>query len=129
VELEPRDLIVSVHIGDRVKAYPVTLLAEQTPLQDRIGDTLIVVLLGEDGRSARAFERVVDGGVPEFYSLNDSEALTLMDAKTGSLWDFSGKAVEGPLAGTSLPRVQTVLDYWFDWRQHNPEAPVYMRSN
>ncbi len=129
VALEPRDLVVSVHVGDRVKAYPATLLAEQTPLQDRIGDTRIVVLLAEDGRSARAFERTVDGAEAEFYRLEDSETLTLMDAETGSHWDFTGKAIEGPLTGTSLPRVQTVLDYWFDWREHNPDAPVYMRSN
>ena len=143
---------MSVHVGDRVKAYPATLLAEQTPLQDRIGDTRIVVLLAEDGRSARAFipssatgtpspsgppftrsarafERTVDGAEAEFYRLEDSETLTLMDAETGSHWDFTGKAIEGPLTGTSLPRVQTVLDYWFDWREHNPDAPVYMRSN
>ena len=129
VVLEPRDLIVSVHVGDRVKGYPARLLAEQSPLQDRIGDTRIVVLLGADGRSARAFERLVEGRTAEFYGLEDSETLTLMDAETGSRWNFSGKAVRGPLAGTSLPRLQTVLDYWFDWRQHNPDAPVYMRGN
>ncbi len=129
VALEPRDLIVSVHVGDRVKGYPATLLAEQTPLQDRVGNTPIVVLLAADGRSARAFQRVVNGAEAELYGLEDSETLTLMDADTGSRWDFSGTAVAGPLTGTSLPRLQTVLDYWFDWRQYNPDAPVYMRGN
>ena len=98
---------MSVHVGDRVKGYPATLLAEQTPLQDRIGDTRIVVLLAADGRSARAFERNVGGGAAEFYGLKDSETLTLMDAETGSRWDFSGKAVWGPLAGTTLPLALT----------------------
>jgi len=59
--LEPRTLIVGVTINGKAKAYPFSALQKQSPILDNVGGTDIVILLGEDKKSVRAFERMLDG--------------------------------------------------------------------
>ena len=73
----------------------------------------------------RAFERSVGGQTLDLYLESDGTAFRLVDAQSGSHWDFSGKAVQGPLAGKQLARIQTLKDYWFDWKLYNPKTLVY----
>ena len=50
---------------------------------------------------------------------------TLVDATTASQWNFQGCATSGPAMGKCLARVPALKDYWFDWRNYNPETTVY----
>jgi hypothetical protein len=52
-------------------------------------------------------------------------ALTLVDAETGSAWDFTGKATAGQLQGKQLNKISFLNDYWFDWITYNPKTSVY----
>jgi hypothetical protein len=51
--------------------------------------------------------------------------LQLVDAETGSTWNFEGRTVAGPLAGRQLKKVFVLEDYWFDWRIYHPDTRVY----
>lgn len=123
--LPPRELVVGIKIKDSAKAYPFTALQRQSPVLDVVGGVPIVLVVGEDGRSVRAFERRLDGRELNLFSKTGSPPLRLLDAETGSEWSFAGEAVSGPLAGKKLPRVYALKDYWFDWRVYNPETGVY----
>ena len=123
--LNPRELVVGIAAGSAAKAYPLRLLAEQSPVNDTIGGVPVALVVGADGRSVRCFERTVDGEVLELFLKPDAESFTLLDAQTGSEWDFSGQGVSGPLAGRRLKRVQTLKDYWFDWKNYNRNTRVY----
>src|SRR4029079_6126238 len=65
--LPARTLVVGVEAGGAAKAYPVDALAKQNPVLDQIGDAPILVLLGEDGKSVRVFDRRLDGRTLEFF--------------------------------------------------------------
>lgn len=121
--LEPRTLVVGVNVNNRAKAYPFSAIEKQTPILDSVGATPIVVLLGADKKSVRAFERTVDGRVLEFFV--KPESLEIVDAETGSVWDFSGKATSGELSGKQLRKVSALKDYWFNWKTYNPETQLY----
>lgn len=121
--LEPRTLVVGVTVNGKSKAYPFSAIEKQSPILDMIGGREIVVLLGGDRKSVRAFERKSDGRTLEFFAVTDSTEI--VDAETGSVWDFSGKAVKGELAGKQLEKIQTLKDYWFDWKNYNPETQLY----
>lgn len=125
VALQPRDMVVSVQANGTTKAYPLALLVAQNPVQDIVGGVPALVVVAPDGRSARAFDRRLEGREMQLYALPDSDPLVLLDSETGSHWDFSGTALSGPLAGSELQRLQTVRDYWFDWRRYHADAPVY----
>lgn len=121
--LEPRTLVVGVTVSGKAKAYPFSALEKQSPILDTVGGQAIVVILGADKKSVRAFERKLDGRKLEFFVKPDSSEI--VDAETGSVWDFSGKAISGELAGKQLAPVQILKDYWFDWKNYNPETELY----
>jgi hypothetical protein len=151
--LEPRTLVLGIEVDGKSAAYPLSALQKQSPIMDTVGSTPIMLLLGEDKRSVRAFERTVDGRRLEFFYITDhagetggqGEARTgrhlgvprspdlpfspsaykLVDAETSSAWNFEGKATSGPLAGRQLKKIFVLEDYWFDWRIYHPDTVVY----
>lgn len=135
--LAPRTLVIGLDIGGRAKAYPLAALQKQSPIVDIVGSVPVVLLLGEDRRSVRAFERAIDGRRLEFFQKTDQPGepaphdgqtggkLLLLDAETGSTWNFEGKAIAGPLAGRQLKKLFVLEDYWFDWRIYHPDTSVY----
>jgi len=123
--LKPRTLIVGVALNGAAKAYPFDSLLKQSPIVDEVGGTPIVVVLGPDKKSVRAFERLIDGRKLELFVKQPSSELRLVDAESASEWDFTGKAVSGALAGRLLKKVPVLNDYWFDWYAYNPRTTVY----
>ena len=123
--LGPRELVAGVRLGDAARAYPFAALRQQNPVQDAVGGVPVVLVVGEDNRSVRAFERRVDGRELQLFLKPASAPPVLVDAETGSAWSFAGEAVSGPLAGKKLPKVYVLKDYWFDWKAYNPRTTVY----
>jgi hypothetical protein len=123
--LEPRSLVVGVTAGGASKAYPFDAVVKQSPIMDTVGGVPIFIVAGEDKKSVRAYERTVDGRRLEFFVKADASPLVIVDAETGSEWDFSGRATTGPLAGKQLTKVAVLNDYWFDWKAYHPDTAVY----
>lgn len=126
--LPARTLVVGVAVGDDAVAYPFSALEKQSPILDRVGGQNLLLVLGEDRRSARAFVPEVEDRFVEFFVVPGSDPLELRDAATGSRWDFSGAALDGPVAGTRLRRVAADKDYWFNWKTYHPGTRVYNRG-
>ena len=124
--LAPRTLVMGVMIGGKSVAYPLSALQKQSPIIDMVGSVPIVLALGEDRRSARAFERTVDGRRLEFFQNTSNDLFQLIDKETGTTWNFEGKAISGALAGRQLKKVFVLEDYWFDWRLYHPDTSVYL---
>lgn len=122
--LDQRALIVGVRVNNVAKAYPLDLLRKQNLIIDELAGTPIFLVVGEDGRSVRAFERTVDGRKLEIF-LTNVNGFALVDAETGSTWDFTGKATAGQLQGKQLNKISLLNDYWFDWITYNPNSAVY----
>ena len=121
--LEPRTLVVGAVVNDEAKAYPFSAIEKQSPILDILGGRNIVVFLGDDRKSVRAFDREVDGTTLEFFVKPGSSEI--VDAETGSTWDFSGKAVGGGLSGKQLKKITTIKDYWFDWKTYHADTQLY----
>ena len=122
--LQPRDLVIGLKVNGAAKAYPLAALQAQNPIVDTLGGVPIVIVLGDDRASVRAFERQVDGRALELF-MKAGVAPQLVDAETGSAWDFTGRSQAGPLAGRQLQKIPLLKDYWFDWKLYNPQTAVY----
>ena len=123
--LAPRTLVIGVTVDGKSVAYPMTALQQQSPILDMVASTPIVIALGDDHRSVRAFERTVDGRRLEFFKKTEGDSFQLIDLETNSTWNFEGKAVTGPLAGRQLKKVFVLEDFWFDWRLYHPDTRIY----
>jgi len=120
--LNPRDLMLGVHTAEAARAFPYNSILKQKLIQDRIGSLPILLLLGPDNRSVRVFEQ----GSSQFYRVpNLKSGALLLDAQTGSEWNFQGCALSGPRQGQCLKPVNAIKDYWFDWRNYNKNTTVY----
>jgi hypothetical protein len=116
--LRSRDLVFGIEAFGASRAYPVERIFAAKVIEDRLGGEPILIVAGQDGKSIRVFQAKA-----EFYRAGD----VLMDAETGSDWNFSGCAVRGKLAGKCLPPVNALKDYWFDWRNYHPDTTIFKR--
>ena len=123
--LEPRTLVIGLTVNGVSKAYPLDALVKQSLILDNLGGVPIFIVLGDDKRSVRAFERSVDGRKLEFLLKPNTSTFAMVDAETGGEWDFTGKATGGQLSGRQLKEVSILNDYWFDWMTYNPKTLVY----
>jgi hypothetical protein len=123
--LEKRELVVGIAANGASKAYPMTALQKQNPIIDKLGGTPLLIVLGEDGKSVRAFDRTVEGHEREFFLKPGAAPLQMIDDQ-GTEWDFTGTALNAPLAGKQLAKLALLKDYWFDWKTYNPASSVYI---
>ena len=128
-KLSPRTLVAGLAINGRGMAYPIPALKKQRLILDSISGardtTPLFIVLGDDNKSVRAFERRVDGRTLEFFVKPETAPIQLTDLETRTTWDFTGKAVSGPLAGKQLKKIHALKDYWFDWKIYHPGTKVY----
>jgi Protein of unknown function (DUF3179) len=127
--LAPRMHVLGVALGARARAYPFPAIRKGGPVNDVLDGVPIAVVVGDDRRSVRVFERTVDGRRLELLAKAGVKPLAMVDLETGSEWDFAGVATSGPLAGHRLRRLIGSKQYWFDWKLQRPHTTVYARSS
>ncbi len=97
--------LVVVHAGEETVAYPWSALSERRLLQGERAGVPWAVHLDGDLTSFRAWDRRVgDATLTLTLTLDDSGAL--IDEASGSRFSWAGEAIEGPLAGERLERLQ-----------------------
>jgi hypothetical protein len=102
-------------------------------VKDRVGTQPVLLVVGPDGQSVRAFRDRIPGldGEPDFYRLAADSGVVMkdtalmMDSTSGSEWNFQGCAVSGKCKGLCLERIPMLKDYWFDWRNYNPITTIW----
>ena len=121
-----RELMLGMEVGSAARAYPLKRVEDERVVQDRVGETPVVLVVGPDGTSVRAFVSKVKGQEAQFFR-SQQGPWSLVDSAGASQWDFRGCATSGSAQGTCLEPVGVVKDYWFDWRNYHPDTTVYRR--
>jgi len=80
-----------------------------------------------DVGSTGVFSRLVDGQALSFRRDGDEDA-PISDAQTGSTWDITGRAVDGPLSGTELEAIPHSDHFWFAWAAFVPETSIWTNA-
>jgi hypothetical protein len=124
--LPPKERVAAVKTKDGAVVYPFGRLAEEAPINDRIGGEPVVVLFdpevgsaldseaiasGREVGAAAVFESTVRGRALSFRP--GAEPGTVRDRQTGSSWDLAGRATAGPLKGAQLRQVPHDDQFWF----------------
>lgn len=115
-----REIMLGIDAFGEARAYRYEQVIAGKLVIDRVGMEAVILLVGPDGQSVRAFRT---GDRPdEFFRTSDGG---MMDSETGSRWNFQGCAVDGKSKGTCLERIEAIKDFWFDWRNYHPATSVY----
>jgi Protein of unknown function (DUF3179) len=124
--LAARDLMLGVHAGGAARAFPYEAIQREKLILDRVGTEPVLLVVGPDNESVRAFSRTLPGGrgVADFYRRTDGGGL-MIDSITASQWNFRGCATGGAMKDVCLTPVEVIKDYWFDWREYNAETTVF----
>jgi hypothetical protein len=123
--IEGRTLMVGIALDGRSKAWPHQSVIAAGVTLDELNGVPLLLMTSTDARSLRAFDRRVNGQTLTFVRAGTSaHSGVLLDLETLSEWSFQGQAVKGELTGAQLPRVELLVDYWFDWVKYNPKTEV-----
>ena len=140
--LKPRTLMLGIKAFGASRAFSYDEVIKEKLVMDHVGSEAVLLVVGPDGQSVRAFRDRIPGleVEPSFYRTFDDKqsrpkdlvwlrqavsAPLLMDDATGGAWNFEGCALSGKANGVCLERVDVIKDYWFDWRNYNPDTTVY----
>ena len=102
--------IVGIQMNGVSKAYDWNRLSERRVINDRLGETPIVLALAGDQRSFAVFERPPDSG-----DFSIREDILLANEKS---YDLSGRPVGNP--SQPLKRVTAHQEFWHSWRTFHP---------
>ena len=126
--MQSRDLVLGIQVSGASRAFLYDRVIREMLVKSYVGAQPVLIVVGPDGQSVRAFRDQIPGmdGVPDFYRLTVNKPGVLMiDAATGSEWNFQGCAVSGKARGACLERTAMLKDYWFNWRNYNPKTMIW----
>jgi len=123
-------VIELLHDGD-ARAYPLQILVWHEIVDDRVGGVPVGVTFCPLCNTAIAFDRRVGGKTLEFHvsgNLRNSD-LVMYDTATESWWQqFSGQALVGRYAGTSLQQLPARIVSFADFTHAHPNGHVLSRE-
>jgi hypothetical protein len=136
--LPPMERVVALALDGAEKAYPLSVLARQPVIHDRVGPRDVVIFHRPGMASALDGPSIPDsrevGATGAFAPLVDGKRLTfelrdgaIVDRETGTRWDILGRGLAGQLAGKALPRVLHLDTFWFAWAAFRPNTTIFGR--
>lgn len=136
-QLEPTTRLVGAVVAGSPHAWRYDALRDARVRTDTVAGQPVLVIFRADttsittGRdlteapsvgSAGMFDPRVGGRMLHFAAHGERE---ITDRETGTVWDLTGLARRGPLAGTRL-RVLPHLDtYWYAWAARHPDTGLW----
>ncbi len=114
--------VVGVLAGDAARAFDWNELVRDRVINDQVGDRPVLLLLGADGASFRAFDARPGETAPRLDLERTADASRFRDRATGATWDESGLALDGPNAGTRLAAIPAYQEFWHSWQTFRPET-------
>jgi hypothetical protein len=126
--LKDRDIVLGIVMSGQARAFPLSKVLGESLIEDRIAGIPVALVTGSDGESVRVFRSQLNGLYIELYrdarSDGQNPEWRLLDSQ-GNTWNFAGCATSGPATGQCLGKINFLKDYWFDWKNYNPQTTVY----
>ncbi len=134
--LPAMERVVDIRSGDKFKIYTFTKAAEEEIINDRFEGKDIVVFYksgtvsaldtrelknSKDIGSVTVFNANFRGSVLEFYKGENG----FVDDHTGSVWDITGKCIEGASKGKRLRIEPHGNHFAFAWLAFHPDTEIY----
>lgn len=120
--------VVGISVNGQARAYDWNALLREKFIQDSMpGGNSLMLILEKDSLGFHAFNRMIGTQSLQFEWLEQEQQLR--DELTGSVWDLSGKCVDGTLKGTELERLQAYQEFWHSWQSFHTNTDRYPKSD
>lgn len=116
----PEDLVMTLDLAGQSYAYPVGIMNWHEIVNHQIDGRPVLVTFCPLCGTGMVFDPVVAGETLTFgvSGLLHNSDLLMYDHQTQSLWSqIPGKAIAGPMAGTTLKRIRSRHELWGKWLQ------------
>ena len=134
--LPPNEKVIAIKEEGLLKAYPYSITLRERVVNDKVGETHVVIFHGEGAVSALDESTISDskevGSTGVFNPIVNSKILTFkyedgffIDNETKSKWNITGQAIGGELKGTQLKRIKHGDYFAFAWLAFKPETEIY----
>jgi len=127
--LKPSELVLGVTVNGESRAYPINMLTgpSREILNDTLGGRPIAATWCFICHDAIVYAREVGDRVLTLgvSGMLDRGNMIMYDQETMSLWSqLLGEAKRGPLEGTVLEPIPSVLTDWETWKARHPDSTV-----
>ncbi len=133
--LELKERVLAVEIDGDTVAFPFSELSVHVVLEAEVAGAPVVAFWQPDTLSALDETFIIGsanvGSAGAFVPVVDGERLSfeardgeIVDTQTGSVWNVLGRAISGPLEGTSLEPVIHANHFWFAWSVFQPDTRI-----
>jgi hypothetical protein len=116
---------LGVAAGSERRFYALDGLADERVINDRLGEVATVVLLQDGSEAAAAYSRCVEGRELSFEPADWDGAAALRDRETGTTWLATGRAVDGPMKGSQLLALRSMVTDWYGWGAYFTNTTIY----
>jgi len=134
--LPPMERVIDLKGNHGYKIYPFSIIAKEGVIQDNVEGKNIVIFYkkgtvsildekeiakSKDIGSAALFSSKLDGKVLTFKKINDE----FLDTETQSVWDITGRCIQGELKGKELWPLPHSNHFAFAWLTFHPDSEIY----
>jgi hypothetical protein len=120
-----KEIVIGFENNGQCKAYKLQEIENKKVINDQVNGKPIA-LLSLHPFMVRAYDPEVDEQVLKF-SFNAKDQ-NFIDTKTGSAWNFEGKAISGQMKGKQLTRLSFDEGFWFEWVAFHPKTELYQNN-
>lgn len=129
--LDGKEPVIVLDLDGEARAYPLQILIWHLMINDRVGETPILVSYSVFAHDPVVFDRRAGGITHEFgFSgmVRNSNAV-LFDRQTESLWQqLTGQAIVGSLTGTRLTSLKSQIAPFDVFRETYPNGKILSRE-
>lgn len=112
--------VIGLSHKGRARAWRFDRLAEHRVVNDRIGETRVLVVFDPASTTANVYDRTVDGRVLTFERQNGA----LVDRETNRGWNLlSGACLEN--SKQQLKRLAGIVSFTKAWQRFHPETTLW----
>ncbi len=115
--------VVGVAVGSEARAYDWIDLKMNRVLNDELNEVPLTIVLQNDTASFHVWNRIV--GVDTLQFQYSDSLKMIIDSKTKSVWDWTGKCVDGAYKDSSLGVIQSYQEFWHSWKTFHPTTTQY----
>jgi len=128
--------VVDIRSLGEFKIYPFSIAAEKGVINDEFNGKNVVLFYqsgvvsvldkkeiseSKDIGTVTVFNSLLDGEVLKFKKVDDK----FIDTKTSSVWDITGRCIEGKLKGKQLEIEPHGNHFAFAWLAFHPDTKIF----